>query len=54
MGKSKIDKNDVHLYGCECKECTQTNAVCPECGTKYWAEPDMPEYEECHKCMWKP
>jgi len=50
----KIDKYGVHLHGCTCKECTKTNKTCPVCGTQYWAEPDMPEYEECHRCMWTP
>jgi Zn ribbon nucleic-acid-binding protein len=52
--KKKIDEHGVHLRGCGCKDCTTTNAVCPACGTHYWNEPNMPEYEECHKCGWTP
>lgn len=54
MGKRKVDKYGVHLYGCECRECTKTNRVCPECGRKYWNDDDRPDMEECPRCMWKP
>lgn len=54
MGKAKIGKDGAHLWGCECRECMKTNAVCPQCGTHYWTDPDFPEMEECHHCMWTP
>ena len=51
---SRIDKDGIHLFGCQCDECTRTNRTCPECGTRYWAEPGYPQFEECHHCMWTP
>ena len=54
MRKSKIDRYGVHLHGCECRECTKTNATCPECGTKYYTDPAFPKMEECHHCTWTP
>jgi hypothetical protein len=53
-GKCKVDRDGVHIIGCECRECTKTNRTCPECGTKYWSDPEFPEMEECGHCMWTP
>ena len=46
MGKKKIDKNGVHLWGCECKECTFVDVVCPKCGWEYSGGSF-----ECPRCM---
>lgn len=54
MGKRKVDRHGVHLHGCECKECTKTNAICPQCGREYWTDPKRPDMNECPRCMWKP
>lgn len=54
MSKSKIDKHGVHLHGCECQECTKTNATCPKCGRENWFAPDRPDTHECSRCMWTP
>ncbi len=51
---SFIDEHGVHLFGCECEECTATNATCPVCGREYYSDPDRPELEECPRCMWTP
>jgi len=46
----RIDEHGVHLYGCECRECTKTNVECPKCGRKYWSPPDNLQFE-CTRCM---
>jgi len=48
MGKSKIDEHGVHLYGCECRECTAVDVTCPKCGREY-----SKGSFECPRCMYE-
>lgn len=54
MGKAIIGDDGAHLWGCECHDCTATNAVCPECGREYFCFPDRHDLDECPRCMWQP